>query len=1047
MKMIQRRKFDMMKQKVTTGSFQGSQSTSQAKNRKIFLRILLIPALVLSIAPFRTVKSQTIPQKAYAGMHWRLAGPFRAGWATMAAGVAGQPNTYYFGAAGGGVWKTDDAGRTWQPLMQHQQSSSIGALAVSASDPGVIYAGTGQVAVRYDILPGDGVYKTTDGGKTWKNVGLKDSRHIGRILIDPKDPNRVLVAALGNVFKPNAERGVFLTTDGGKTWNHVLFVNENTGAVDLASDPEHPSVVYAAVWQMRMHPWLSYFTPQIGPGSGIYKSSDGGLHWKKLTGNGLPSGDLGRIGLAVARGTQGAVVYATIGATGGQSGVYRSADGGKSWQCVNHKASLADSYFSRVTVNPKNPDIVYVMDRSIQRSDDGGKHFSVFKGSPGGDDYHFLWINPADTTHMITGSDQGAAVTVNNGRSWSSWYNQPTGQFYHIAVDDRFPYRIYSGQQDNGTVEILSRGPYGVISIRDWHPVGGDERDYDVPKPGNPDWVFGSGLGGKISRFNEITRQSAEISPWPISSYGARPTTVRYRYTWITPLVFSHIKPYPLYFGSQYLFRSTDNGDHWKIISPDLTGVNSNAKKVNDPDLEQARAIGYGVIYTIAPSPMDQQVLWVGTDNGLIQLTTDGGGHWHNVTPPSVPLWGRIDAIAPSPFSPEAAYVSVDLHRLGDSKPLILKTTDNGKTWQNISRGIPSGEYMNVVKADPVKKGLLYASTNRSIYVSFNDGNNWQPLTFNFPTTCVRDLVVHNNDLIAGTQGRGIWILDDLEPLREMTDEIPQEAVHLFSPAPAWRIRNNESHDTPWPPSTPLGQNPPDGAVIDYWLKSSVKGPVTLTVKDSVGNVVERFSSADNGKQLPAYRYFQKEWVGKKQALETTAGMHRFVWNLRYARPAALEYHYSIAAVWTDGTPLQPEGPMVMPGHYTVVLSVGGKEFSKPLLVKMDPRVHVDHQDLAAQTRQTLQIDALLTGAVALYNRIGRLEDRKDLSSAKKQALNTLLKTGHPNLASTIGGLTGLATDAQRADAAPVQGETEVFALYKKQFDDLLSGWKTIEKK
>ncbi|MBE0650229.1 MAG: hypothetical protein IH595_05245 [Bacteroidales bacterium] len=1041
------RKSNIRKQRTALNPIHNQSSSFGQIKKKISIFLLLIPTIIFSIAPTKVAFSQTIPEKAYSGMRWRLVGPFRAGWATMAAGIPEEPNTFYFGAAGGGVWKTDDAGRTWQPLMQHQQASSIGALAIAPSNPKIIYAGTGQVALRYDILPGDGVYKSVNGGKTWTNVGLKDSRHIGRILIDSHNPDQVLVAAMGNAFKPNTERGVFLTTDGGKTWKHVLYVNENTGAVDLASDPKYPSTVYAALWQMRMYPWLAYFLPQAGPGSGIYKSTDGGLHWKKLSGNGLPADDLGRIGLGVAEGSNGSIVYASIQATANNSGLYRSNDGGNSWQLVNDNASLADSYFSRITVNPKNPDIVYVMGRSIKRSDDGGKHFSVFKGSPGGDDYHFLWINPDDTTHMITASDQGAVVTVNNGRSWSSWYNQPTGQFYHLAVDDRFPYRIYSGQQDNGTVEILSRGPYGVISIRDWHPVGGDERDYDVPKPGNPDWIFGSGLGGKISRFNEITRQSAEISPWPVSSYGALPTTVKYRYTWITPLVFSHIKPYPLYFGAQYLFRSVDNGDHWKIISPDLTGVKPGTEKINNPDPAQARAIGYGVIYSISPSPIDQNVIWVGTDNGLIQLSKDGGKHWNNVTPPSVPLWGRIDAIAPSPFSTDAAYVSVDLHRLGESKPLILKTSDDGKTWKTIIKGIPSDEYMNVVKADPVKKGLLYASTNRSIYVSFNDGDQWQPLTLNFPTTSVRDLVVHNGDLIAGTQGRGIWILDDLEPLREMTQKISEEPVHLFSPASAWRIRNNENHDTPWPPSTPLGQNPPSGAIIDYWLKADVKGPVTLTIKDSTGNVVEEFSSNEMLKKLPAHRYFEKGWVGKEERLENTAGMHRFVWNLRYPRPSALEYHYSIAAVWTDGTPLQPMGPMVMPGHYTVVLSVNGTAYSKPLVVKMDPRVHVNKEALAKQTRQTLQIDALLNRSVALYNQIGRLEDKKDLSAAKKDSISTLLKTGHPNLASSIGVLTSLATDAQRADAAPVQGETEVFSLYKKQIEDLVSRWAKIDKK
>ncbi|MBN2638666.1 MAG: hypothetical protein JXR65_06220 [Bacteroidales bacterium] len=1016
----------------------------QKTRQSIKQTFILIPAILLLILPFHAF-SQTIPSKAFADMHWRLVGPFRAGWSTMAEGIPNKPNTFYFGAAGGGVWKTTDAGRTWQPLMQNQQASSVGALAISPSNPEIIYVGTGQVAVRYDILDGDGVYKTSDGGKTWKNIGLKDSRHIGRILIDPHDPNHVLVAALGNVFKPNAERGIFLTTDGGISWKKVLFVNKNTGAVDLASDPKNPSVIYAALWQMQMHPWLDYFSPQIGPGSGIYKSTDGGLHWEKLTGNGLPKVNPGRIGLAVAPESEGKIVYASIQAEKNQGGIYRSDDGGKSWKHVNHNPSLADSYFSRVTVNPKNPDIVYVMDRSIQRSDDGGKHFEVFKGSPGGDDYHFLWINPLDTTHMVAASDQGTAVTVNNGESWSSWYNQPTGQFYHVAVDDRFPYSIYSGQQDNGTVKILSRGPYGVISIRDWHPVGGDERDYDIPKPGNPDWVFGSGLGGKISRFNEVTRQSGEISPWPISSYGARPTTVRYRYTWITPLVFSPIKPYPLYFGAQYLFQSYDNGDHWKIISPDLTGIKPKVPKAENPDLAQATANGYGVIYSIAPSPIDQNMIWVGTDNGLIQLTEDGGKHWKNVTPPNIPLWGRINSVAPSPFSKNTAYVSVDLHRLGESKPLILKTNDYGKTWTTITKGIPSNEYMNVVRVDPVKKGLLYASTNRSVYVSFNDGALWQPLTFNLPTTSVRDLVVHNNDLIAGTQGRGIWILDNLAPLREMTAQIPEQQVYLFSPASAWRIRSSENHDTPWPPSTPLGQNPPAGAIIDYWLKDNVQQQINISIKDSTGNVIAQFSSNEETKELPVHRYFDKDWVGKTERLSSNAGMHRFVWNLRYPRPSALEYHYSIAAVWTDGAPILPQGPLVMPGHYTVTLSINGKNYSQPLTIKMDPRVQVSKKDLAQQLQFALQVDALLNKSVALYNKIGRMEDKANLSAKTKKELSDILRTGQPHLSSIISGLTSLATSVQRADAAPVQGEMEVFSHYKNQVKELIDRWENIK--
>jgi photosystem II stability/assembly factor-like uncharacterized protein len=1011
--------------------------------KSFLVSILLIIFLIFSS---KTIMSQSIPLNTYSGMKWRLVGPYRAGWATMAAGIPDEPNTFYFGGAGGGIWKSDDAGRTWQPLMQHQQSSSIGALAIAPSNSKIIYAGTGQVALRYDILAGDGIYKSTNGGITWANIGLKDSRHIGRILINPDNSNEVLVASLGHVFAPNKERGVFLTKDGGKTWNNVLYVNDSTGAVDLASDPDNPSIIYASLWQMHMHPWLDYYLPQSGPGSGIYKSTDGGEHWKKLSGHGLPTGNYGRIGLGAARGSNGLIVYASIQAAKNTSGIYRSNDGGSTWKYVNHQASLANSYFSRITVDPKNPNIVYVMDRSIHKSVDGGKHFTIFKGAPGGDDYHFLWINPKNPSHMITASDQGAVVTVNNGKSWSSWYNQPTGQFYHIAVDDQFPYRIYSGQQDNGTVGILSRGPYGVIEDRDWHPVGGEERDYDVPKPGNANLVFGSGLGGPITRFNEITRQVAQVSPWPISTYADLQTKIRYRYTWITPLVFSHIKPYPLYFGAQYLFKSLDDGDSWEKISPDLSGIEPGTEKVKSPNLTQAKKIGYGVIYCISPSPINQKIIWVGTDDGLIQLTTDGGKHWKNITPKIIPTWGRINSIALSRFSTNTAYVSVDTHRLSKFAPLILKTTDRGKSWQKIIKGLPSNEYLNVVRADPVKKGLLYASTNRSIYVSFNDGSAWQPLTLNFPTTCVRDLVVHNGDLIAGTQGRGIWILDDVEPLREMTQKISGEEVHLFKPAQAWRIRSDENQDTPWPPSTPLGQNPPPGAIIDYYLKDNLNSPVTLSIYDSNGNLIKQFSSSETEKELPAHRYFQKEWVGKNEQLSNTSGMHRFIWNLRYPRPSALQYHYSIAAVWTDGTPVVPVGPLVMPGLYKVVLNVNGKKYSQPLVLKLDPRVHIGKKDLAEQLKLALQIDAALNKSVSTYNNMIKMKKGNN-SSSIADSISTITREGHPNLSSAIEALASLASSVQGADSKPTQGEKDVFSFYKKQINGLIDRWDNLRNK
>lgn len=1011
----------------------------------------ILPLIVTTLAGFDAADAQmTSLQNTYSSLQWRMVGPYRAGWATMAEGVPNEPNTFYFGAAGGGVWKTIDAGRTWEPLMQHQQASSVGAIDISASNPNVIYVGTGQVAFRYDMLAGDGVYKTTNGGKSWKNVGLKKTQHIGRILIDPENSQRVLVAGLGNVFAPNNDRGVFLTTDGGATWKRTLFVNDSTGAVDLASDPKDPSVVYAALWQMQAHPWLDYFMPETGAGSGIFKSTDGGEHWTRLTGHGLPAGLYGRIGLGVAPGSKGQIVYATIITSSGANGLYGSNDGGATWKYVNKDPGLANSYFSRVTVDPTNPNIVYVMDRSIHKSVDGGKKFIMFKGSPGGDDYHFLWINPKNTRYMVAASDQGCCITVDGGQTWSSWYNQPTGQFYHIAVDDQFPFKIYGGQQDNGTVGISSRGPYGVISLRDWHPVGGDERDYDVPKPGDPNLVFGSGLGGHFSRFNNTTRQVAEISPWPLTTYGARESTVKYRYTWITPLVFSHVGDHAMYVANQYLWRSTDDGNHWKRVSPDLTGEIPGSPDSFSPGRLEAKKAGYGVIFTIAPSPRSAKILWVGTDDGLVQLTTDGGTHWKNVTPKSLPLWGRVDAIDPSYFSDGAAYVAVNTQRLGYIKPLIYKTTDFGKTWQMITNGLPSDEFTNSVRCDPVKKGLLYAATNRSVYVSFDDGADWHPLTLNFPTVCVNDILVHGNDLVAGTQGRGIWVLDDVEPLREITSGLPSQSVHFFHPGVAIRLRADENKDTPWPPSTALGQNPPTGAIFDYWLKANADGPVALTIRDSKGNVIDKFVSDVKPVELPSHRYFEAAWIKAPQKLSASAGSHRFVWDLRYPRPKSLHYEYSIAAVWPKGgtndidagTRMDPRGPLVLPGKYTATLQVNGKSYTRSFKVKEDPRVHVTVNALKKQLVVARLADKALGEAVDVHDEIGKiLDQKKKLSSSTAKLLEDLRSKGAPSFASVAGDLSSLVTAVQGSDAAPTQGELSVYTSVRNQLNDLLSKW------
>ncbi|PJA98183.1 MAG: glycoside hydrolase [Ignavibacteriales bacterium CG_4_9_14_3_um_filter_30_11] len=1013
----------------------------KVKNYSILSLINTIIILIV-LFTFEIINAQTIPANVYSDLRWRQVGPYRGGWGTVAEGIPDDPNTYYFGGAGGGVWKTIDAGRTWQPLMQQENSAAIGALAIAPSNQKVIYVGTGQVTYRYDNLGGDGVYKTIDGGITWKNIGLNDSRHIGAIIVNQKDENNVLVAALGHVFGPNKERGLFLTKDGGKNWKQVLFVNKNTGAIDLASDPSNPSIIYAAFWKLRMHPWLDYYLPQrSADGSGIYKSSDGGETWIKLESKNLPTGNLGRIGLAVAQGNNGQIIYATIDAENDKQGLYRSNDGGINWTHVNDDGVLSANYFSKLTVDPQNFEIVYFTGQSIRKSIDGGKTYSIFKGSPGGDDYHHIWINPKDSKYIITGSDQGTVITVNGGKSWSSWYNQPTGQFYHITTDDQFPYRIYSGQQDNGTVSILSRGPYGVIEERDWHPVGGDERDYQVPKPGNPNIVFGTGLGGHINRFNNLTRQSAEISPWPVSSYGALQTTVKYRYTWITPLAFSPIGKHTMYFGAQVLFKSNDDGDYWEIISPDLSGKKNDAKDCNQ-ELQNAFDCGYGVIYTIAPSPVKEDMIWIGTDDGLIHLTEDGGNNWKNITPPQIPIWGRVDAISPSVFSKDAAYVAVNTHRLDQLNPIILKTKDAGKTWKLIINGLPENEYINSVRSDNVKEGLLFASTNKSVYVSFNDGENWQPLTLNLSTSQIRDLHIHNVDLIAGTQGRGIWILDDISHLRQINSKILSNKVYLFSPADTYRLRGNENRDTPPPPETPLGENPPKGAIIDYWIKDEIKTPIKLSIYDSNNNLVRNFSSEDTPEKLNPYRYFDERWVSEHKELYRSSGMHRFIWDLRYERPKSLNYGFTIAAVWDQGTPIIPEGSLILPGKYKVVLSADGKDYIQYLNVKLDPRINVPMKDLYEQLQLSNKIIAVMEAIVSnvneIENYINENKDNKNIVEIKK------LKNDMTSVSNVLSGLT---SKVQSADNAPSQGQKDLFADYKEQYHKLLTNWYKIQNK
>lgn len=967
-------------------------------------------------------------------LRWRLVGPMRAGWSTCAQGLPDQPDTYYFGGADGGVWKTTDSGTTWHSIADRAPFSSVGDLAVvpGGNPLPVIYVGTGQVDARYDNMDGNGMFKSEDDGETWRPIGLEQTQQIGRVLVDPRDPKTVLVAALGHVFGPGPDRGIYRSTDGGSSWQNVLFVDDRTGAVDLARDPGEPRVVYAALWQMRLYPWLSYFIPTAGPASGIWKSTDGGATWKAASRTGLPEGPLGRIGLAVAPGTHSRRVYASVSAAGAGGGLYRSDDGGDNWQLLNADWSLAGSYFGRLTADPNDSDTVYVTGQSLRVSHDGGKTFTWVKGSPGGDDYHFYWINPTDPARSILASDQGTTVTVNGGKSWTPWYNQPTGQFYHLSADERFPYWIYSGQQDTGSIGIASRTDYGQITFRDWHPVGGDERDYFIPDPDDPDIVFGSGLGGDLSKWDARTGTVQHVAPWPVSSYAARPTTTRYRYAWVTPMAISPFRPHSLFFCAQVVFRSDDKGHSWRTISPDLAGGRPEAGKECEGDvpLERTTECGYGVIHTIAVSPVRDGVIWIGTDNGRVMLTTDGGKNWENVTPKEVTDWSKIASVDASPSNPAEAVIAVDRHRLDDRAPYVYRTSDFGTSWTEISRGLPRDSYVNVVRRDPVDRDLLYAGTRSGVFVSLDAGGTWRSIQQNLPRSSVNDLLIHHNDLIAATEGRAIWILDDITPLRHARLATAAAAL-LVPPAPAVRVSGNENRDTPLPPEFPAAPNPPAGAVIDYFLPEGFSGSVLLEILGPEDGKVIRSLRSDSPPDQPAAAraYFPAQWQAPPPPLPAHAGHNRFVWDLRYPRPEALRYSYSMSAVAGQPALIRPLGIQVLPGKYTVRLTpAGDKPQSQPLVVRADPRSKATTADLRErfalynQVRQALkaEIDKWKATAPAAASGSGQQQPQRPGQQ------------GGGGIAPppSIGVLTSLLGELERGDARPTAAQKAVFEQY-----------------
>jgi photosystem II stability/assembly factor-like uncharacterized protein len=878
------------------------------------------PLLLALIAPLLT--AQTFSLTNYAGLRWREIGPFRGGRTVGATGIAGQPNVFYIGVNNGGVWKTDDFGRTWKPIFDDQPTGSIGAIAIAPSDPNTIYVGSGEGLQRPDLSTGDGMYKSTDGGKTWRHLGLRDAQQIPAILVDPHNPNRLFVAVLGHPYGPNSERGVFRSTDGGQTWQKVLYKDDRTGAVDLAFDPRNPETVYAVLWQAQQAPWEN--GTFSGANSGLFKSTDGGTTWNPLTG-GLPTfaqGGLGRIGIAIADSDPNRM-YALVEARGDAGGVYRSDDAGATWKRTNGEQRIhgRGSDFACVRVDPKNKDVIYVANTSTYRSDDAGQSFTAIKGAPGGDDYHTIWINPSNPDIILLATDQGATITVNHGATWSSWYNQPTAQFYHVITDNQTPYWVYGGQQESGSAGVSSRGNDGQITFREWHPVGAEEYDYIAPDPLNRNIIYGS----HGTRFNRVTGVVEQVSP-----------RGNYRYLRTAPLLFSYVDPRVLYLGAQVVLKTTNGGHNWEAISPDLTreAYEIPASVASYGDATKEQATRRGVVYAIGPSHLNVNVLWGGTDDGLIHLTRDGGKTWKNVTPPGMTPWSKVAQLDASHFDDDTVYAAVNRLRLDDLKPHIYRTHDAGATWTETVRGLPDGP-VNAVREDPVRKGLLFAATELAVFVSFNDGDDWQPLRQNMPATSVRDLVVHGDDLVVGTHGRGFWILDDISPLRNLTAE-----TNLYQPRPTYRYPRNTNTDTPLPPEEPAGQNPPDGAILYYNLKSAASGPVTIDILDSTGKVLSRFESTDQPPPPDPLLNVPTYWIRPFARPGAAAGMHRFVWDLHAAPVAGGRRRggeYPISAIHQD-TP-GAQGEWMPPGVYTVKLTVDGRTYTRQLTVLPDPRM------------------------------------------------------------------------------------------------------------
>jgi photosystem II stability/assembly factor-like uncharacterized protein len=892
--------------------------------------------------------AQTVDAAMLRTMHWRSIGPFRGGRTRAVSGVPSQPNVFYIGAVNGGVWRTDDYGRTWNPIFDQEPTSSIGAIVVSPSNSNIIYVGSGEGLHRPDLSVGNGIYKSVDGGKTWMHLGLRNGQQISAMAIDPGNPDRLFVAVVGHPYGPNPERGIYRSLDGGGTFKKVLGIDANVGGKDVEIDPANPQIVYATLWEAREGPWEN--GSWSGTQGGIYKSEDGGTTWKKLSG-GLPDRII-QAYVAIAP-SDPQRLLASVSMKPGTANLYRSDDGGAHWYIATADPRPARDIggpggdLPIPKIDPKNPDVMYSASIVTWKSTDGGKTWAGFRGAPGGDDYQNIWINPNNPKIIALVSDQGGIVSVNGGDTWSSWYNQPTAQLYHVAADNHFPYDVCAGQQESGSVCIASRGNDGEITIRDWHPVGAEEYGYVTPDPKNFNLVY----GGRLTRYDRRTGQVQEVSPDPLHQGD-------YRVVRTQPVVFSPTDPKTLYFASNTLWLSTDGGASWKQISPDLSRqtyslpatIGIYKSQLAQPPKRR------GVIYAIAPSPIDGLRIWAGTDDGLIWLTTDGAQHWTDVTPPEMSAWQKVSILEASHFDSHTAYAAINTLRLDDLRPHIYRTRDDGRTWTSIVQGIPADENVNVVREDPKVKGLLFAGTERGTYVSFDDGDHWQSLRQNMPATSVRDLMIKDNDLVSATHGRGFWILDDITPLRQLQTTAKSNEPVLFAPETALRVRWDMNTDTPLPPDEPAGQNPPDGAVLDYYLPANSSGPVILEIRDSTGAVVRRYASnvtssqvsANGPDTIPQATDIPTYWIRPMQHLSAAPGMHRFLWDMHYTPLPDLPPQYPIAAVPHETAPV-PTGPWAMPGDYTVALIVNGKIYTQPLTVRMDPRVKTPQVGLEHQ--------------------------------------------------------------------------------------------------